>query len=270
MSYYCPRCNETFDEARTKSIPAGSGTLRVCVTCGGALRRETSAVASRATKPLSAEMLLAYAFPFRPSSLALLVPVAVVTAIFARLSVVTLAWGLLTTVAAYGIEFGTMFAIVRATAAGEDEVSIDSSMLDIGAAGAIVLRYVLLALMCVLPALALAWVGASGAVIALAALAGYLYFPAGLIAAAQEEATLADAVLGYRIIAAFPGPYFLAVACMTPAAAAWFLSPLVTMLVPEADVVTGWLLSLASQLVSVFAFAIVARIAGILLRDEVG
>lgn len=72
-------------------------------------------------------MLLAYGFPFRPSSLIALVPMALVIAISC--------WsirGVLLGVICWAVMLAMMFAIVRSTAAGDDRITVDSIYLDRG------------------------------------------------------------------------------------------------------------------------------------------
>jgi len=84
-------------------------------------------VAPRASRPLAVEMMLAYAFPFRPASLVALGPMALLLA-FACWSV----HGVLLWVVCYGIMLAMIFAIVRATASGDDRITVDSMFLDRG------------------------------------------------------------------------------------------------------------------------------------------
>jgi len=127
VSYFCERCQKTLGESETKRIAAGTGFVLACPTCGGLARKETSQIAARASRPLAIEMLLAYGFPFRPSSLIALVPMALVIAISC--------WsirGVLLGVICWAVMLAMMFATVRSTAAGDDRITVDSIYLDRG------------------------------------------------------------------------------------------------------------------------------------------
>jgi hypothetical protein len=125
-------------------------------------------------------------------------------------------------------------------------------------------RYVVLVLVCATPVLVVWWLGLSWPFWAIAMLVGYLYFPAGLITSSQHASSLFDALVRYRVIVTMPVQYFTAVACLTPAAVAWFASPFIAAALVDMRPFT----TLVNELVSLFAFAVVARICGILLREE--
>lgn len=259
VSYFCAQCQKLLDESQTKKLAAGTGFVRACATCGTLARTETSQVVAHASRPLAIEMVLAYAFPFRPASLIALGPMALLVALSC--------WsihGLILGLVVYALMLAMMFAIVRATAAGDDQITVDSIFLHRGEAAGIIGRYIVLVLVCASPVIVVWWLGLAWPFWSVAMLAGYLYFPAGLITSSQHASTLFDAIVGYRVIAAMPVPYFTAVAVMTPAALAWFASPFIA----EALVDVGPLASIVSRVVSLFAFAIVARICGIFLREE--
>ena len=256
--YFCARCNRTLDEGQTRMVRAGAASLRVCATCGDLARPETSKVVARASYPLPLEMMLAYASPFRPSSLVMLLPIAALLAFSC--------WsfhGLLLALVSYGVMLALVFAIVRSTGAGEDRVTLDAVFAERGEAAAVVLRYLFLVLVCLAP-VGVAWaLGLPWPCWAAAIVIGYAYFPAGLIAASQEAARPFDPLLGYRVILAFPAPYFVAVACMTPAAAVWLGAPWIATALTD-----GRPAAALEQTLSLFAFAVVARICGILMRQE--
>ncbi len=262
-TYYCPRCNRSLAWAETKRLQVGAtGGMQTCAACGDPVRKETSMAQSRVSRPLALEMLLAYGFPLHPRSLALLLPIAVVLALVSGFLGVV--YAVLAVLVSYGTLFAIMFAIVRSTAAGEDEISVDSSIADRGEAAAVVVRYLFLVGFCLAPAV-VAWALGWPAEVSLGALLlAYLYFPAGLIAASQSGATILDPLLAYRVILAIPVPYLTAVLCLTPAAALWLGSSFVARGILGDGVAAAAL----GQIVSVFAFAIVARICGVLLREE--
>lgn len=258
VSWFCAQCQRRLDESQTKQLRAGTGFVRTCATCGALAQKETSEVVAHASRPLAVEMVLAYGFPFRPSSLVALGPMALLVAISC--------WsihGLLLGLVCYALMLAMMFAIVRATAAGDDRINVDSIYLHRGEAAGVIGRYIVLALVCASPTIIVWWLGLAWPFWALAMLAGYLYFPAGLITTSQHASTLFDAIVGYRVIAAMPVPYFTALAVMTPAALTWFASPLIAEAVAD-----GPAASILNRIVALFAFAIVARICGILVREE--
>jgi hypothetical protein len=258
-AYFCAPCNRAFEESATKAVRAGTSFVRVCPVCGTLTHRQTSEIVARASHPLAVEMMLAYAFPFRPASLVALGPMALLLA-FACWSV----HGVLLGVVCYGLMLAMIFAIVRATASGDDRITVDSIFLDRGEIAGVIARYLILVLVCALP-LIVAWAcGLPEPAYAAAILLGYLYFPAGLITSSQHASTLLDALVGYRVILAMPVAYFTAVACMTPAALVWLGS----FAIARGIVDVRPLVTILNQVISLFAFAIVARICGILLREE--
>jgi hypothetical protein len=225
--------------------------------CGTLTHRQTSEIAARASRPLAVEMMLAYAFPFRPASLVALVPMALLVAL--------VCWsvhGVLLGVVCYGLMLAMIFAIVRATASGDDRITVDSIFLDRGEVAGVIARYLILVLVCALP-LIVTWACGLPEPFYAAILVGYLYFPAALITSSQHASTLFDSLLGYRVILDMPVAYFTAVVCMTPAALMWLGSFAIARSVVDIRPLS----TILNQVISLFAFAIVARICGILLRE---
>ena len=183
--FYCSLCDRAVDEAATREVRAGSATMRACVVCGSLVRQDLGKVVARRTYALPVELVLAYGFPFRPASLVALVPMALILGLCAMTI-----HGVLVAFVSWGVMLAMMFAIVRSTAAGEDRVTVDSMFADRGEAGLVIVRYLFLVLVCLSPVACVWWLGLSAPFLALALLAGYLYFPAGLIAASQHAATI--------------------------------------------------------------------------------
>ena len=208
VTYRCPRCEKYLDDGGIKKIPAGSGFVRACTTCGGALAQETS----REARSLPGVLAGAFAYPFRGSTLMWMAGMIVVTT---ALSFFPFLGGLL----ALSAELGFLFTVLKSTAAGSDELQVDTSELsDVSTWLRPLAKYVFAGLISFGPALLASYAmtgtqsAVSSVVFGLAGL-GILYFPAALVLAAHESGCLGvlNPIAGFKLIARIPGAYFLTV-----------------------------------------------------------
>ncbi|MBS2011853.1 MAG: hypothetical protein JST00_03105 [Deltaproteobacteria bacterium] len=64
-TYRCPRCEKYLDASGIRQISAGSGFVRACMNCGGALVQESS----REARSLPGVLAAAFVYPLRGSTL---------------------------------------------------------------------------------------------------------------------------------------------------------------------------------------------------------
>jgi len=223
VTYRCPRCEKYLDDAGIKQIPAGSGFVRACMTCGGALVQETS----REARSLPGVLAGAFAYPFRGSTLMWVAGMIVVTT---ALSFFPFLGGLL----AISVELGFLFTVLKSTAAGSDELQVDTTELsDVSTWLRPLAKYLFAALLSFGPAILAAYAmsasaagggagvavgesaptasGSAGSSVVLALTGlGLLYFPAALVLAAHESGCLGvlNPIAGFKLIARIPGAYF--------------------------------------------------------------
>lgn len=208
VTYRCPRCDKYLDEAGIKKIPAGSGFMRACTTCGGAIAEERSRVA----RSMPAVLAGAFMYPFRGSTL-LWVGAMILGATF--LSFVPFAGGFL----AISAELGFLFTVLKSTAVGSDDLQVDlTDLADVSTWLRPLAKYFFAAFISFGPAAAVAYAtpmegGGVSPIATLLAGLGVLYFPAALVLAAHETGCLGvlNPVAGLKLIARIPGAYFLTV-----------------------------------------------------------
>lgn len=210
VSFRCPRCDKYLDDAGIKKIPAGSGFMRACMTCGGAIVQETS----REARSMPAVLAGAFAYPFRGSTLMWMVAMIVATTF---LSFVPFAGPLLMISA----ELGFLFTVLKSTAAGSDDLQVDMSELaDVSTWLRPLAKYFFAALLSFGPAWASTYLmqddvrGDFWSTLPVVLLGlGALYFPAALVLAAHETGCLGvlNPIAGFKLIARIPGAYFLTV-----------------------------------------------------------
>lgn len=259
---YCERCGLYRDGPGVRQVQSGRGFLPSCVVCGDALHHE----AQRVSEPYPKVLLRAFLFPFQPWLLVTLAVAGVVIS-FARF------------VPVFGAAFSAtivlslIFAIIRATAAGRDDLGLEG--VDTSLAGWFhpVIRYLLTLLVAFGPAavLALKLGYPEGAHVVLPALAlGVVYLPAGIVVAAHNEGCVAplNPIVGVQLIARIPGPYFVTLGFLA-------LASLITVAMQLAIGALHHALSGIAFLATMFAISaslvgpvVMARMLGLLLREH--
>ncbi len=207
VSYRCPRCEKYLAESEIKQIKAGSGFMKACMTCGGAIAEERS----REARSLPGLLVSAFGYPFRGSMVLWSIAMIVGTTV---LSFAPMFGGIL----AASAELGFLFAVLKSTADGKDEIDVNASDLaDVSMWIRPFAKYVVAAILSFGPAAAALFLlapakGEPPVVALVLGGLGLLYFPAALVVAAHETGgAVINPVAGFRLIARIPGSYFLTV-----------------------------------------------------------
>lgn len=161
------------------------------------------------SRPYALELLAAFAYPIQRTAPAVFVGVALVSQL---LSYVPLVGGLMSG----AVVLGYLFAVLRASANGDDELPMGGDFTDWDDFAGPIVRYVGAIVVCFVPAVVLAFVApwdeawALPAVVA-AALAGLAYMPAAIIIAAHGSGCLSvlNPVGGVQLIGRLPLAYTL-------------------------------------------------------------
>jgi hypothetical protein len=219
-------------------------------------------LSSRVARPLASLYAGAFTYPLRPVTLLWTAAVILVTSFVQYVPVVG---GLL----AGGITVGYLFAVLRASANGADQVTLEAG--DVGFVAGWAAPLVRLTLACAVafgPALiALAALGLpDGAVViyGLGAL-GLLYLPAAIIAAAMAEGFLAGAspLPPVALIARIPGPYALTLVFLSLAAIAGGVA------LKLGDVVdVPFVGELVRRVLGLYSALVMARVLGLLVCEQ--
>lgn len=197
--YWCGACQKYLEGSDRRVVRAGTGELVACGTCGGVGVPE----ASRVVRPFGIQLLQSVRYPFRPTTLAIaavVYAVSVATSFFSYSlsSAIQLAW---------------IFAILRSTAMGKDDVEIDVADVPSGPFGWLrpYVRYALTFAVAFAPAIIVSAIfgGTFSPLVGALALLGSLYLPAGIVIAAHNDDWLSPLwpLPALRFIARIPGPY---------------------------------------------------------------
>jgi hypothetical protein len=260
VTFRCARCDRYFAERELRRISAGSGFLYACPTCGEAVVKETS----RAARSLPGLLAGAFMYPFRGSTVMWLVAVLVVTT---ALRFVPVLGGLI----ALSAEIGFLFAVLKSTAEGSDELKVEASdITDVGAWFSPLVKYVLAMALSFGPAIIAAVLLGGGArevspvVYALGAL-GLFYFPAALVVAAHSHGCLGafNPFAGLGLIVKIPGPYFVTLFFVTFA-----LGVGGGMLRAAAEIEIPLLGGIVQSLAALYAPVVAMRMLGLLVEEN--
>jgi len=203
-AFHCVSCQRYFAEEELKKIPAGSGFLHACPTCGRAVAEERSRVA-RSMPPLLAG---AFLYPVRGATLFVVLGTLLALTVT---SYVPFVGGILST----SLLVGFLFAVLRSTAAGSEELEVSAEDIGDRAAWLRPLFKYLLALAISFGPGAVAWTllggGEAGPLPWILAGVGALYLPAALVVAAHARTTLGalNVAAGVGFIARLPAAYLL-------------------------------------------------------------
>jgi hypothetical protein len=106
---YCRRCEADHPSSECRAVPAGSGTLLVCPTCG----MVTGEVVRRVERPLWAELVDALAWPAKGDNVATWLALGLGVALFSRIPLVGALLSL-------GSLWSYLFVVIRHGARGEE------------------------------------------------------------------------------------------------------------------------------------------------------
>lgn len=265
-TYWCDGCNRYVPVTWVEELRVGSETRAVCPTCKLAL-----VVQGRPTRAATLDdgagrlypVLLAHAFifPFRGMTLLIIAATALVAYIAALVPL--LGWLL-----SLAVQAAFLFQIVRTTAAGQDDFTMDAeTVLDwVSPLG----RYFGAFLVAGVPALA-AWIGTQNVALTLAGGAlGLVYLPAAFIAASYPSGCLGplNPLPAIVLIAKIPVAYgitlaFVAVTVGLGVGVGYAAKAISTALAPVPVLPT--LLALVLRMLPP---AIAARMLGLLVREH--
>jgi hypothetical protein len=258
-SFRCDRCERYFAEGELKRLRVGSGFVNQCPVCGDPVRTETS----RAARSMPLLLAGAFAYPFRGTTL---MWVAVLFVASVAMRFLPVLGGLF----AASAELGLLFAVLKSTADGHDELRIEASDLtDFGAWLVPLGKYLAAVAVSFLPAMAvriLAGPGDGAVLVACGvALLGLLYFPAALVVAARSTGCLGafNPVAGLALIALIPGPYAVTVAFLAVAVAAG-----AGMVVAASSLDNLFVAAIARSVAQLYAPLVAMRMLGLLLNEH--
>jgi hypothetical protein len=252
--YRCEPCNLDFGA----DFPLAAGGVRVCPQCQGPLKTEIS----RQAHSLAVLYLRAFAYPFRPVVLLWTVCVCV-AAVF--VGFVPLIGGLL----AASIEIGYGLLVLRTTAHGSNDLTLDAS--DVGPIHqwfAPLIRYLLAAAFAFGPAGA-AYVGlgmeGGAPVVYGLLLVGFAYFPAAIVVTALSDGILAGAnpVPAIGLIARIPADYALTLGFLVLAGVAGAVAERSASVV-EVPILGGLVL----RVLGLYSLVVAARILGLFVWEK--
>lgn len=202
---YCERCRREIDGSDVRRVISGLTETLECPRCDGVFMQHES----RVVKPLLPELATAFYYPFR---LVTLIASVVVVFLATGASFIPVVGGFI----GAGIRFGWVFAILRASSDGNEDVEVDPTDISGSLVGWIspAIRFFLVCFVAFLPAGigASALGDASSWIVFLLGALGLFYLPAGVIAAAEANAWYAplNPVPAVMVISRIPGAYFIA------------------------------------------------------------
>jgi hypothetical protein len=254
--FFCHACAKTLASGEVRVVPAGTGVLRTCPGCGGAVIAETS----RVVQPFAKTLAGAFVWPVRVPVVFYGVGVALLCALVGLAPF----GGVL----AASAELGFLFLVIRRTGQGTE--NLEPTDLDVGLYEWIrpLLRYIGALLVSFGPAFFVLLLGGGLVGSAVAACLGALFLPAAIVVAAHSETAdqAMNPLRGLSLIARIPGAYLLTVVFLVLALATHvgidvFLREVSASVGAAAAVVLGPLLRL-------YPAVVCARMLGLLVREH--
>lgn len=254
--YWCATCSRSLGSSQVRVVPAGTGVLRACPECGGAVQAETS----RTVEPFTKTLVGAFFWPVRPPVSYWTLGVAVACAIVGFFPLVG-------PVLAFMGQLGFVFIVIRRTGQGSEhlEAEVSGDAFDWLRP---MLRYVAALIVSFGPGLSvLAFGGPGWALLGLALLgAGTLYLPAALVVAAHSISATLNPLPGLALIRRIPGPYFLTVLFLVVALST---HGLVRIAVHEIGAELGpFIAAFAAPVLGMYPSIVCARMLGLLVREH--
>ncbi|EYF03660.1 hypothetical protein [Chondromyces apiculatus] len=203
-TYWCDTCQREIPGTQAEEIRSGNGFVAVCSTCHRTLR---ATAADRTERPFVRVLASAFGYAFRP---AILGSMAATVILAALLALVPVAGGVFAAV----VQVSYLFGVLRASSAGEEELTVAlEDVSDFAGFLAPLGRYLITLFLAALPAVLLAFGTRNPVLTGLGALLGVVYLPAGLIVAAHGSGCLGplNPAPAVQIIRAIPVPYTLTV-----------------------------------------------------------